>query len=65
MESGMTKTADWKGAIGFQLGNKLYVNMTGNVNDPVYLEGKVGKSARLLFSILCITCIINHDVLVF
>ena len=37
----MTKTADWKGSIGFQLGNKLYVNMTGNVNDPVYLEGKV------------------------
>ena len=37
----MTSTSEWKGAVGFQLGNKLYVNMTGNVNDPTYLEAKV------------------------
>ena len=41
MDSSMSKTSDWKGAIGFHLGNKLYVNMTGNVNDPTYLEDKV------------------------
>ena len=41
MDSSMTKTHDWKGVIGFQLGNKLYVNLTGNVNDPVYLNDKV------------------------
>ncbi|XP_063682406.1 uncharacterized protein LOC134817197 [Bolinopsis microptera] len=41
MESSMTNTSDWKGSIGIQLGNKLYVNMTGNVNDPVYLEEKI------------------------
>ena len=46
----MTRTADWKGSIGFQLGNKLYVNMTGNVNDPVYLEGKVGLIDTILMT---------------
>lgn len=43
MDSSMTSTADWKGALGMQLSNKLYVNMTGNVNDPSYLEKKVGE----------------------
>lgn len=48
MDSSMSKTSDWKGAIGFHLGNKLYVNMTGNLNDPTYLEDKVQEVLNIV-----------------
>ena len=37
MDNSMKKTTNWKGKIGIQLGNRLYVNMDGNLNDPEYL----------------------------
>eukprot|EP00794_Sanderia_malayensis_P011111 gene11111-12281_t len=40
MESGMSDTSSWRGKVGMQLGNKLYVELSGNVNDPVYLKQK-------------------------
>lgn len=41
MDASMRRTADWKGKIGIQLGNKLFVDMSGNVYDPSYLEAQV------------------------
>lgn len=41
MDSTMSRTSDWQGKLGIQLGNKLYVNLTGNVNGPDYVKSKV------------------------
>ena len=41
MDASMRRTAEWEGKIGIQLGNKLFVDMSGNVYDPSYLESQV------------------------
>lgn len=38
MEKGMRNTSEWEGAVGMVLGSRLYIDVAGDLDDPVYLE---------------------------
>lgn len=41
MEAAMRNTADWTGPFGMHLGNQLYIDMAGDLDDDEYLAAKV------------------------
>ena len=43
MEPCMTKAKDWKGQVGMHLGGKMYINMTENVENEIYLRKQLEK----------------------
>ena len=50
LEESMRNTCDWKGNVGFTLATKLYIDISGDVNDTKYLATKVEALAQILKS---------------
>ena len=48
MEPCMTKTEEWKGHVGMHLAGKMYMNMTGNVENKTYLRKQMGNLQKEL-----------------
>ena len=44
----MKDTRKWKRNIGLSLSTKLYVDLTGNVDDQAYLKKQLGHLQRIL-----------------
>ena len=43
MEPCMTKAKEWKGHLGLHLGDKMYIDMTGKVENETYLRKQLKK----------------------
>ena len=48
LDSAMKDTQKWKGNIGLSLSTKLYVDLTGNIDDQAYLKKQLGLLQRML-----------------
>ena len=48
LDSAMRDTRNWKGNVGLSLSPKLYVDMTGDIDDQTYLTRQLGFLQRLL-----------------
>ena len=48
LESSMKDTGNWKGNVGLSLSTKMYVNMTGDIYDQMYLTKQLGLLRKML-----------------
>lgn len=48
MESDMCDTRKWTGSVGIHLCNKIYIDMSGDLNDQTYLREKINQLKKEL-----------------
>ena len=48
LDTAMKSTSNWKGNVGLSLSSKLYVDMTGNIDDQTYLTKQLGILQQML-----------------
>ena len=51
MEKSMSKSREWTGSVGMHLGGKIYVDMTGDLEDEAYLSKQMEILQREIQSI--------------
>ena len=52
MEHGMLNDKKWRGKFGFNLSGRIYVDLTGNLNDPAYLSSKMIELKKAIDTVL-------------